>query len=205
MSSPINSTEGAKLIEAAVAPRRCSRQNLEKLCDRGALQGSPCILQAKPLRVDADLLVSEYLARVGQNQSEAQQPTIKREAPTASAQTPVTSKDLAAEPRPRRQPDQPPPPPPGEVPNFNDERALHEREKRLIAAMDRMEKARLLLPRKEVDLAWGNAVNITRTRLLGVPSTAKQRIPHLEIEEVELLTTLIREALDELAAGEVKA
>jgi phage terminase Nu1 subunit (DNA packaging protein) len=48
-------------------------------------------------------------------------------------------------------------------------------------------------------------VNITRTRLLGVPSTAKQRIPHLEIEEVELLTTLIREALDELAAGEVKA
>jgi phage terminase Nu1 subunit (DNA packaging protein) len=59
--------------------------------------------------------------------------------------------------------------------------------------------------REDVELAWGSAVNITRTRLLGVPSTAKQRIPHLEIEEVELLTTLIREALDELAAGEVKA
>jgi phage terminase Nu1 subunit (DNA packaging protein) len=62
-----------------------------------------------------------------------------------------------------------------------------------------------LLRREDVELAWGGAVNITRTRLLGVPSTAKQRIPHLEIEEVELLTTLIREALDELAAGEVKA
>jgi phage terminase Nu1 subunit (DNA packaging protein) len=37
-----------------------------------------------------------------------------------------------------------------------------------------------------------------------VPSTAKQRIPHLEVEEVELLATLIREALDELAAGELK-
>jgi phage terminase Nu1 subunit (DNA packaging protein) len=48
-------------------------------------------------------------------------------------------------------------------------------------------------------------VNITRNRLLGVPSAAKQRIPHLELEEVELLTLLIREALEELAAGEVAA
>ena len=48
-------------------------------------------------------------------------------------------------------------------------------------------------------------MNITRTRMLGVPSTAKQRIPHLEVEEVELITTLIREALDELAAGDVDA
>jgi hypothetical protein len=202
MPTPVNSTKGAELIEAAVAPRRCSRQNLEKLCDRGALQGSPCILQAKPLRVDADLLVAEYLARVGQNQSEAQQPTVKRQASTAPA---AKALPPPAAPPPRHAAADPPPPPPGEVPNFNDERALHEREKRLIAEMDRMEKAKLLLPRQEVDLAWGNAVNITRTRLLGVPSAAKQRIPHLEIEEVELLTTLIREALDELAAGEVKA
>jgi phage terminase Nu1 subunit (DNA packaging protein) len=42
-----------------------------------------------------------------------------------------------------------------------------------------------------------------RTRLLGVPSAAKQRIPHLEIEEVEVLTLLVREALEELAAGVV--
>ena len=62
-----------------------------------------------------------------------------------------------------------------------------------------------LLRLEDVELAWGSAVNIVRTRLLGVPSTAKQRIPHLEPEEVELLTTLIREALDELAAGDVKS
>jgi hypothetical protein len=104
----------------------------------------------------------------------------------------------------RRQSAEPPPPPAGDVPNFNDERALHEREKRLIAEMDRKTQEGQLLRREDVELAWGSAVNITRTRLLGVPSTAKQRIPHLEIEEVELLTTLIREALDELAAGELK-
>ena len=57
--------------------------------------------------------------------------------------------------------------------------------------------------REDVEQAWAAAVNITRTKLLGIPSVAKQRIPHLELEEVELLTSLIREALEELAAGEV--
>jgi hypothetical protein len=105
---------------------------------------------------------------------------------------------------------QPKPPPlrapePEELPAYNDSRARSEYEKANLLELDRKTKEGLLLRREDVELAWGGAVNITRTRLLGVPSTAKQRIPHLEIEEVELLTTLIREALDELAAGEVKA
>ena len=112
--------------------------------------------------------------------------------------------------RTKPQPRQPPPPPPRapepeELPAYNDSRARSEYEKANLLELDRKTKEGLLLRREDVELAWGSAVNITRTRLLGVPSTAKQRIPHLEVEEVELLTTLIREALDELAAGEVKA
>jgi hypothetical protein len=112
--------------------------------------------------------------------------------------------------RTKPQPKQPPPPPPRapepeELPAYNDSRARSEYEKANLLELDRKTKEGLLLRREDVELAWGGAVNITRTRLLGVPSTAKQRIPHLEVEEVELLTTLIREALDELAAGEVKA
>jgi hypothetical protein len=112
--------------------------------------------------------------------------------------------------RTKPQPKQPPPPPPKapepeELPAYNDSRARSEYEKANLLELDRKTKEGLLLRREDVELAWGSAVNITRTRLLGVPSTAKQRIPHLEVEEVELLTTLIREALDELAAGEVKA
>jgi phage terminase Nu1 subunit (DNA packaging protein) len=91
------------------------------------------------------------------------------------------------------------------LPAYNDSRARSEYEKANLLELQRKTQEGLLLRREDVELAWGGAVNITRTRLLGVPSTAKQRIPHLEIEEVELLTTLIREALDELAAGEVKA
>jgi hypothetical protein len=61
----INCTKGAEMISAETG-RSCSRQNLEKLCNTGALRGSPCILQPKPLRLDPDLLVSEYTARIGQ-------------------------------------------------------------------------------------------------------------------------------------------
>jgi len=111
--------------------------------------------------------------------------------------------------RTKPQPKQPPPPPrapePEELPAYNDSRARSEYEKANLLELQRKTQEGLLLRREDVELAWGGAVNITRTRLLGVPSTAKQRIPHLEIEEVELLTTLIREALNELAAGEVKA
>lgn len=190
MGNSLNSTKGAELIEAQTG-RRCTRQNLDKLCERGALRGSSCILQAKPLRVDGDLLVSEYLAKVSPHQAEAQQPRAKREPTTRAPQSkrpPAPAKDLE----------------PAELPDYNVSRARSEYEKANLLELDRKTKESHLLRREDVEQAWGQAVNITRTRLLGVASTARQRIPHLEIEEVELITTLIREALEELAAGELK-
>jgi phage terminase Nu1 subunit (DNA packaging protein) len=187
MANPLNSTKGAELIETETG-RRCTRQNLDKLCERGALRGSPCILQAKPLRVDGDLLVSEYLAKVGAQQAEAQQPRAKREpmarAPQRRQQLPVDR--------------------PEDLPDYTVSRARSEYEKANLLELDRKTKEGHLLRREDVEQAWGGAVNITRTRLLGVASTARQRIQHLETEEVELITTLIREALEELAAGELK-
>jgi hypothetical protein len=191
MGNVLNSTKAAELVEANTG-RPCSRQNLEKLCSRGALVNSPCIVQVKPWRLDGDLLVAEYLAKVSPHQAEAQQPRAKRE---------------PAAPRPP-QPKRPPPPSrdpePADLPDYNVSRARSEYEKANLLELDRKTKEGHLLRREDVDQAWGGAVNITRTRLLGVASTARQRIPHLETEEVELITTLIREALEELAAGELK-
>jgi hypothetical protein len=203
MATPVNSTKGAALIEAATGPERgCSRQNLEKLCVKGALLGSPCIIRAKPLLLDADILLDEYLARVAPFQSEAKQPTAKRAqqparprpSPKANAKTspgapdPINGLDDDLD---------------TEEADFNKERALHEREKRLIARMDRKTKANMLLPREELLQAQDAAINITRTVMLGVPSKAKQRIPHLTPDEVAVLLDLIREALQNLASFDV--
>lgn len=189
MGTPLTAQKGAELIEAQTG-RRCSRQNLDKLCDRGALRGSSCILQAKPLRVDGDLLVAEYLARVAPHQAEAQQPRAKREAPA---------------PPPGGPPAQLPPERPEDLPDYTISRARSEFEKANLLELERKQKEGLLLPREDVERAQASAVAISKTRLLGVPSTAKQRIPHLSLNEVEILTTLIREALDELANWEVAA
>lgn len=188
MATPLNAGQAAALIEAHVG-RRCSRQNLEKLCEKGGLRGSPCILQAKPLRVDADILLDEYLSRVAPHQAEAQQPRAKREVPLT----------------PARRPMQLPSDSPDGLPEYTISRARSEFEKANLLELERKTKEGQLLRREDVEAAWSAAVNITRTKLLGIPSVAKQRIPHLDVSEVELLTTLLREALSELASGEVKA
>lgn len=188
MPKPLNSTTGAALIEAKTG-RACSRQNLDKLCSRGALLGSRCVLQAKPLRVDGDCLVDEYLARVAPSQAEAIQPRARRELPTPVDETP---RQL-----PRETPE--------DLPEYTISRARSEYEKANLLELDRKTKEGQLLRREDVTTAWTQAVNLTRTKLLGVPSTVKQRIPHLEVEEVAVITGLIREALEELASGEVMA
>lgn len=194
MATPVNSTKGAALIEAATGPERgCSRQNLEKLCVKGALLGSPCILRAKPLLLDADILLNEYRARVAPFQSEARQPTAKRDQQPAKARLSRSFAQALADDFPK----------PEEIPSYNDSRARSEFEKANILEMDRKAKANTLLPREDVEQAWDAAVNITRTVMLGVPSKAKQRIPHLTPDEVAVLMDLIREALSGLAAGDV--
>lgn len=187
MGSPLNSTKGAELVEASTG-RRCSRQNLEKLCDRGALLGSPCILQAKPLRVDADLLVSEYLARVAPTQAEAQQPTAKRVgAPRQPAVPPHREPSVATES--------------SEVPSYNDERALHEREKRLIAEMDRKAKEGQLAYIEDMEMAY-NAVLLQLTTKAGsLHKQIKAAIPHLTHRELEKIERMISDIFESVASN----
>lgn len=59
-----------------------------------------------------------------------------------------------------------------------------------------------LLPREQVEKAWAEAVTIARTKLLAVPTRARQQIPHLSLEEVAILDGLIRETLEGLSGGE---
>jgi hypothetical protein len=188
-SQELSAEKGAELIHRETG-RSCSRQNLEKLCRKGALKESPCVLSAYPLRVDADLLVAEYQAKVAPYQIEAQQPAakVKTAASVAPAHRPVSapSEDPGGDH-------------PGEVPNYNEERAWHEREKRLIAELDRRQKAGELVYKADVEQAQMAIALTLKNQLEALPKQIKQQLPHLSISDEEMIERLVAKVLTAVA------
>jgi phage terminase Nu1 subunit (DNA packaging protein) len=70
--------------------------------------------------------------------------------------------------------------------------------------LDIARKTRELVPSREVDLRWSGLVVAARTKLLGLPSRYKQRVPHATVADLGVLEALIREALEELVHEEPK-
>ena len=144
MPNMLNSREASALIRETTG-RDCTRQNFEKLCNpkkNGPLRD--CVLQQGPLRVDGDLVLAEYLAKVAPNQINARQPKAKPnppaiKPPVAPAPVPTPAAEAAPPaPVPAAAPQQPPvvPPPPAgpparseDIPDYNDSRARSEYEK----------------------------------------------------------------------------
>ena len=200
----ITSTDAARLIREQTG-RQCSRQNLENLVKKGRLPRS--VVSIKPIRVIRENVVAEYLMVVDPRQQE----TAERKA--------VARAGVEPEPQPLVAPAASPvlplptlPTMPGGMggdtlgwrnpaPDYNESRARHEFEKANLAELDRKTKEGLLLPRDQVEKTWAAAVTIARTKLLATPTRARQRIPHLSLEEVNILDDLLREALEELAGG----
>jgi excisionase family DNA binding protein len=118
-------------------------------------------------------------------------------------------------PRPKRraqEPELPPDPPrrerslagpePGEiVPDYNESRARNEYLKAELLELERKEKEGLLVRAADVEAKWVEVITISRTKVLGVPSKAKQRIPDLTQDQIAILDDIVREALEELAEG----
>jgi hypothetical protein len=179
----VNSTRAAELIREQTG-RPCTRQNLEKHVRANRLPKSTLSLQ--PIRLDSEMVVDEFVAAVGAYQVESWPRPERAAAPTAHRPMP---------------PPAPPRAPVEEPPEFNVSRARHEFEKANLAELERKQKAGLLLATDQVDRAWAGAVTIARTKMLAVPTRARQRIPHLTLEEVAVLEELIREALEELSGG----
>ena len=94
----------------------------------------------------------------------------------------------------------PPPPSPGEVPNFNDERAFHEREKRLIAEMERKVKEGQLAYIEDMEMAY-NAVLLQLTTKAGsLHKQIKAAIPHLTHRELEKIERMIADVFESVAS-----
>ena len=109
----------------------------------------------------------------------------------------------------RTQPRAAPSPPPRQrrapeveedTPDYNEERAWHEREKRLIAALDRRTKEGELVYRDDFITAQNAVAAQIMNRAEALPRQIKQAIPHLVVEDVERIERLVKEMLEAVAS-----
>jgi len=86
-------------------------------------------------------------------------------------------------------------------PEYNESKA---RTEHLKAEMMEIEKKKLeneLVSAREIEDSWVNIVTVVRTKLLGIPTKAKQRLPDLDTNAIACIDDIIREALEELATA----
>ena len=86
------------------------------------------------------------------------------------------------------------------IPDYDDSRARTEHLKAELLELDRQQKLGRLVPVEEVEKRWVEIIVQARTKLLGLPTKAKQRIPDLDVDAIGTLDEIVRETLEELAA-----
>lgn len=86
-----------------------------------------------------------------------------------------------------------------DVPDYNESRARREAALADMAELEVAERRGELVPVAEARADVVARFTLVRTRLLGVPARAAQRLPHLAGEVVPVVDALVREALEELA------
>ena len=92
-----------------------------------------------------------------------------------------------------------------ELPSFNESRAKREAMMARLAEIEVEEKEKVLVPSEDVKKSWVQLVTIAKTKVLGIPTKAKQRIPDLDKGAMALLDEIVRETLEDLAVENVEA
>ena len=87
-----------------------------------------------------------------------------------------------------------------EIPDFNTSRSKREAMMARLAEIDVEEREKVLVPSADVEASWVQLVTIAKTKVLGIPTRAKQRIPDLDKNAMGLLDEIVRETLEDLSA-----
>lgn len=93
----------------------------------------------------------------------------------------------------------------GQAPDLADSRARREAAEAELAEIKLAEMKGELIRAETVEARVVEDYSRCRTKLLGVPSRARQRDPGLTQAQIGLIEELVREALDDLAAGDEAA
>ena len=85
------------------------------------------------------------------------------------------------------------------IPDYDESRARTEHLKAELLEIDRQQKEGKLVPAEEVEAKWVEIVTLARSKMLGIPSKAKQRIPDLDAAAMKALEDIVRETLEDLS------
>ena len=91
------------------------------------------------------------------------------------------------------------------IPEYEESRARTEHLKAELLELDRKQKEKLLVSAAEVKSSWAQIISLARTKVLGIPSKAKQRIPDLDTSAMTCLEDIVRESLEDLASSDLEA
>ena len=83
---------------------------------------------------------------------------------------------------------------------YEESRARTEHLKAELLELERKQKESLLVPAAEIEAKWVEIVTQARTKMLGIPTKAKQRIPDLDSDAMSVLEDIVRETLEDLSA-----
>jgi excisionase family DNA binding protein len=86
------------------------------------------------------------------------------------------------------------------IPDYDESRARTEHLKAELLELERKQKEGLLVPAADVEAKWVEIVVLARTKIMGIPTKAKQRIPDLDVDAIGVLDEIVRETLEDLAS-----
>jgi phage terminase Nu1 subunit (DNA packaging protein) len=82
------------------------------------------------------------------------------------------------------------------------EKAKSEHYKAKLSKLEFEEKSGKLVEAEKVQNQWVSVASIVRTKVLGIPSKARQRIPEITPDQYAMLEVIVRETLEDLADGD---
>ena len=85
------------------------------------------------------------------------------------------------------------------IPDYDESRARTEHLKAELLELERKQKEGVLVPAADVEAKWVEIAVMARTKILGIPTKAKQRIPDLDVDAITVLDDIVRETLEDLA------
>lgn len=91
---------------------------------------------------------------------------------------------------------------PHQTTTYTDARALRESYTAQLARLEYEQKAGELVSAREVANRLAGVFVTCRSKILAIPTRARQQIPHLSTAEVDVIDRLVREALEELSLAD---